>query len=256
MGSYIAVLKNSFTSTLAFPSNIITNILSYILRVSFLLVFWNFVGSSIDTQTNLLSYFLITSGISELLMVNNTNIGKSIRKSIHRGEINQILIKPVNIPLFYAFSTIGKLSFRILISSISVVIGLILFNNLTLEGLILFLIFFLLAIPLSFAYNLIEGTLSLLIIEVSGIKNSIHHIVRLLSGQWIPLTFFPILAQNILILTPIPYLLYMPFYGLNSTFNTDSLIMILIGLIYAIGLNLIIYKWWLSSLKKYDSAGS
>src|SRR5690606_36063287 len=210
---YLKIVKFNFLVYLTYPLEIAAYIAKYFVRIVFLFVFWNIVAQGakyeIDTK-ELFSYFLLTTSISDILMNDNTNLGRTIRKAVLRNNISQVLIKPVRLIGFFYAQTIGMFSLRLILSCISLIIGLILNPPQNLVSIFLFILFIIEAFFISFSYNLFEGALSFVLTEVTGIKNTMHHITRVLSGQLVPLSFFPETIKNILLLTPIPIMAYTP----------------------------------------------
>lgn len=260
MSLYLYLIKFNFLRLLTYPVDIFAYIIRYIVKLLFLLTFWNVVSltthNAVDTHY-LMSYFLLSIGISDILMSDNTNFGRTIRKSITRGKINQILIKPVNLVYYFYFETVGSIGLRVVMGIISIILGVFLNPPENIISILLFLIFFIEAFFISFAYNLFEGALSLIFTEVSGIKNAMHHVTRILSGQWIPFTFFPETLRSILFFTPLPIMVFGPINALNQyEISGETLLQIAIGFFWSAFLNYLVIKFWRRNIRLYDAAGS
>lgn len=260
MPLYIHIAKFNFLRILAYPVDIVAYILRYIVKLLFLLAFWNIVASTTNNNIDpqyLMSYFLISIGLSDILMSDNTNLGRTIRKSVQRGNINQILIKPVNLIYYFYAQTVGSIGLRMILGVFSIIFGVLLNPPQNLISILLFVLFMIEAFFISFAYNLFEGSLSLIFTEVNGIKNAMHHVTRILSGQWIPYTFFSESIRNFLFFTPFPIMVFGPINSLSQTeISSEVFLQLLSGALWAILLNLLVLKFWRRNLKSYDAAGS
>ncbi len=253
MNKYLTVLVYYTLRVFRYPLEGVAKILVKVLGIVFVLVFWNLILKG-EKATELLAYFLISSGIGEILFVTNTKLGRTIRKSVTTGEISNIIIKPVSVVGYLYLKTIGDTLPVYLFSIFCIVMGI--FNlKLTLEKLPVFLIFMGLAGAISFAFNLFEGALSLIFTEVSGIKNAINHTTRILSGALIPLTFFPGQLKNIVELLPFGTMIYSPVNSITAIGSFDFAKSLAVAVFWAITLNIVIYKFWIYSFRKFESAG-
>jgi len=214
-------------------------------------------STNLFTQKELIAYFLLATSISDITMADSGNLGRTLRRSIRSGGINQILIKPMN-AIFYMYSeTLGQIGTKIILAILSLLVALTINPPTTPLSALLFIFFLINSFCISFAYNLFEGSLALNITEVNGIKNAMHHISRLLSGQIVPLTFFSEHLRNLLLVTPVPYLAFVPISILTiKTIDSNTLAQILIAIFWSITLNLLVLSYWRTSLKKYDAAGN
>lgn len=253
MNKYLTVLVYYSQRISRYPLEGISKILIKILGIVFVLVFWSLILKGGKTD-ELLAYFLISSGIGEMLFVTNTKLGRTIRKSVTTGEISNVIIKPVSVVGFLYLKTIGDTLPVYLFSIFSVVMG-ILSLKLPLEKLPVFAIFFVLAGAISFAFNLFEGALSIIFTEVSGIKNAINHTTRILSGALIPLAFFPWELKNIVELLPFGSMIYSPVNSITMLDNFDFAKSFFVGVFWAVLLNFVMYKFWIYSFRKFESAG-
>jgi len=260
MKTYIAVVSFYYKRYLIYPYETITIVIKRFFNISFLLIFWNLIlqGSTINgfNLNNLLSYFLISDGVGELLMSDDTKLGRLIRKQVKSGNINQILIKPVSIIKYYYFLCFGQSSIKNIIAIISIVIGVIINHNLTLSSFLIFLIFMFNGFFVALSFNIFEGALSLIFTEVNGIKNAINHVTRVLSGAFIPLTLFPEGFRKIIELTPFPTMVFGPTNALRSSqFNIEIIKQIIVGLFWSLVLFVLVNKFWNYCLKKYEAIG-
>lgn len=259
MKIYLQVIKFNFLRYLTYPLEIVSSLLRNSLRIVFLVIFWTLVLETSNkgvTLASMMSYFLISNGIADLVMADSTNLGRTIRKEVQRGRISQSLIKPLNLIPYYYATTVGQMAIKEVFSVVIILIGLLISPPKSLTAILLFVVFFAIAFAVAFAYNIFEGALSLVFTEVSGIKNMMHHISRVLSGLMIPLTFFPEALRNVINLTPFPVMIFGPTNALTiDTFDSEVLKSLLIGIFWAVLLNILVIKFWNSAFKKYEAIG-
>lgn len=254
---YLGLIKFGFSRLIAYPFDLFLSLGNRLVIFAGLWFFWSIISKEVDLNIlELLSYFLIVQGLAGIMMTQSQKYGAFLRDAIKRGEINNYLIKPIKlIPLTYSI-VLGRRLDEIFMSFLFLCLGLLLYGPITLYGFFFFLIFTAIAILLSFAVNLFEGMLAFFIVEPKGVMNFIAHLIKIFSGFWIPLYFFPDSIGNILYYLPFRYMLYEPFISLQITsFNEQVLSSLIIAICWALFLNLIIYYFWLKGLKKYDAIG-
>jgi ABC-2 type transport system permease protein len=259
MKMYYQIAKFNALIWVTYPLSIITTILSKVVTLGFLIMLWQLIAKGSSKNINLeelSAYFLISDSISTITMAYSTWLGKSIRKMIKRGEINQYLVKPINlVPFIYSY-VLGAKLIQILLALLSFIIGIIILPPHSFVSVFIFILSILLAFAISFAFNLFEGTLAFITAEATGIKNAIRHVVRIFSGKAIPLTFFPKSIYNIAIFSPFPSMIYAPTVALKTKeLNSEVFQSLIIALFWAITLNLITQKLWRKYLKLYEGVG-
>jgi ABC-2 type transport system permease protein len=259
MEMYYQIAKFNALIWSTYPLSIVMTTLSKIITLGFLIMFWTLIAKNSSTNINfreLASYFLISDAISTITMSYNTWLGKEIRKAVKSGNINQYLIKPINIiPFMYSYVW-GSRIIQILLALGGFIIGIFILPPQSFISILIFIPSLILAFTISFTFNVFEGTLAFITAEASGIKNAIMHVVRIFSGKAIPLTFFPKSIYNIAIFSPFPSMIYAPTVALKTKeFNSEILQSLIVALFWAITLNLITQKLWRKYLKLYEGIG-
>lgn len=161
MKLYFKILAFNYKVYLAYPWEIVSKLFRSFLEIIALVILWFVISESGNLNrsiTELLSYFLISSSVANITMSMNGNYGRTIRKLVKYGNLNQVLIKPVNvIPFLYA-ETLGQIAINHFTSIVNLIIGLIIFpiTNSSLQ-LPLFFLMLLPAFIISFCFNLLEG---------------------------------------------------------------------------------------------------
>ena len=259
MGIYFDIVKFNFLRFFAYPWEIVASVLKRIVELLFLILFWSLVAKGSNGNINLtqiISYFFISMGIRDLVMSHWGPFGSEVGDEIKSGQINNLLVKPVSvIPTLYSIS-VGKSGMRMLLAIINLIIGIAIFPPKSFISICLFIIFFALALAISFAYNLFQGTLYFHLTDALAFKNGINNFVRILSGELIPLYLFPFTIGQILRFSPFPSMVYGPTIALSTSKIDETVIInILIAIFWAIVLNLLTFNFWKRSIKNYEAIG-
>lgn len=256
---YWDIVRFNFLRFLAYPFEILASVLKRVIEILFLILFWSLIVNSPGSHINLsqiVSYFFISMGIQDLVMAHWGPFGSDIATLIKTGQISNYLIKPLDIiPTVYSIS-LGRSGMRIILAIINLGIGVVIFPPKSIVSVFLFLIFFIFAWSIAFAYNLFQGSLYFYLTEAGGVKNALNNIVRIFSGEMIPLFLFPYTLSQIVRLTPFPSMVYGPTIALSTNnINGEVIINIFISLFWAVVLNIGVYLFWKKSIKHYEAIG-
>lgn len=255
---YFDILKFSFKQSLVYPQEVIAIFVRKAIQISALLLFWSILGKSTNGQLNvkeLISYFLISAGVVELVMA-NLNFGRNTLKKIKNGEINNYAVKPVNVIYYLYFSYVGYSGIDYLIAAISISIGLWFKPPQGIISILLFLAFLILAVFISLGINILIAVIGFLTPEASGFKNVVAHINKVLSGAIVPISFFPGITKTIVNLTPFPYLVFGPANAMKTGTMTNSVYFQLgIALFWACFLYFFSLYAWNTLFKRYEAIG-
>jgi len=256
---YFDIIRFSFLRFFAYPFEIIATVLKRIVEVVFLVLFWSVYIKSSGISVSLpqiTAYFLIAMGVADLTMSRWGALSSLIGNQIKSGQISNYIIKPTKlIPTLYAIS-LGRNGMRLILAVINIFIGLSLMPPKNIFSLVFFLLFFVNAWAISFAYNILEGTLFLHFTDAFGIRNSIQNFIRIFTGTMVPLYMFPSPLKEILRFSPFPGMVYLPANSLSNTLTPHGVGMdIGIGIFWGITLNLLAFSLWNHSMKKYEAIG-
>lgn len=260
MTVYFDIIRFSFLRFFSYPFEIIASVLKRVFEVIFLIMFWTiYIKSSGATVsiTQITAYFLIALGVADLTMARWGALSSTIGNQIKSGQISNYIIKPTRlIPTIYAIS-LGRNGLRLLLAVINIVLGLYLMPPKTPLSFLIFILFLVNAWAISFAYNVLEGTLFLHFTDASGIRNSLQNFIRILTGTMVPLYMFPSPLKEILRFSPFPSMVYLPANALSSSAPILSSLAtdLGIGLLWGIVLNFLAFSFWNYSMKKYEAVG-
>lgn len=259
MGIYFEIIKFRFLRFFAFPYEILASVSKRVIEILFLILFWSLIVKESGGQINfsqIISYFLISMGIGDLVMSRWGPFGGELGNQIKSGSISNFLIKPIGvIPTLYSIS-FGKNGMRVLLAIVNLTIGLIIYPPKGIISIILFILFFISAWWIAFAYNLFQGTLYFHLTDASGVRNALNNIVRVFSGEMVPLYLFPLTLGQFIRFTPFPSMVYGPIIALSTNIiNQEVLLNLGISIFWAVFLNFVVYIFWKKSIKTYEAIG-
>lgn len=260
MKVYFLVAKFNFKRYLVYPIEMISYLIKKVAIIGFLVFFWSvafkdFSANNLNLKENV-SYFIFASGVADITMVDSQILGKFIRRRVKSGEISNYLIKPVRFIPFMYFSSMGTEGMRYILGLASIIIGLLLNLPQSYFGLLFFIPFFINAFLLGLTVNLIEASASFYFTEVSGLKNSLNHIIKVFSGRLVPLTYFPAGLKSIIELSPFPYMVFAPTTSLEIVaINREVIRSLSISTIWALSLTCMILLIFKKALRQYEAIG-
>lgn len=255
---YLDILRFSFLRYLTYPHEIVATILKTFIELYFWVFFWGLFAASKPEVTvqSLASYFLVASGVNKIVMAQWGEFSGYIGRSVKMGLMNNYLMRPYNTLLYLHALSYGKEGISIIIAFVTIALGLALQTSFNLISLGLFILFLILAIIISFAINLMIGTIYFHATGANGILNAINHLIGVLSGLIIPLYIFPHPFNFIVQLLPFSHMVFGPVNGLRqTTITADILMQLMFAFFWAIVLNIAAFLFWKSSTKKYEAIG-
>lgn len=256
---YLEVIKLNAKQVFVYPYEVIATIISKFLRIASLLLFWTILTSTSETNLNtreLLSYFLIAGGVSEFVMATNLSFGKNTLRKIKNGEINSFALRPLNLIYYLYWSYVGSATLDYILAFISIIIGIVIFPPTSVFAIVLSLTFLVIATILSLSINILTATLGFMTTEASSIKNVLVHIIKVLSGTIVPISFFPGISQMLIKLTPFPFLVYGPTQALReNTLTNEVLLNLSLGIFWMSLLYITAHIAWNKLFKKYEAIG-
>ncbi len=180
--------------------------------------------SSTIKFTDLIPYYVL---ISLTFPVFKTSIDYEIGELTHSGEINNYLVRPIRIYLYFLTTEISKKIATLLILLPFISIPIIYFHY-QFNAVLVFaavIVSFLVSFNLSYLFGLSMFWLD----EFWVIRNVNDVLTTLLGGVVLPYIFFPTWAMTIIRFTPFPYMISMPARIIQDTAQPFD---ILIGLVW------------------------
>lgn len=240
-----------------FPLEIFASIFARVIDTMLFIIFWLIVGEyssngNINTR-EVISYYMIITGFIPFFYL-GMGIASQIIRLIKYGELNQVLIRPVN-PIFYPWAIrTGRNLISLIFGLIQVAIGIGIAGTIS-SNVIPYLIPVLFNTALiNAAFNIIIGTFGFYLTEANGVKNAFYHVAVLCRGELMPLFLMPVSVATFLQYTPFPasqYHLAILLQG-NRLPEWDF---IAIGTIWSVVLLFLALKFWNHGLKHYEAVG-
>ena len=161
------------------------------------------------SREQMLSYILFSSLITTLVSSTRTS---ELAAQIQDGSIMNLLLKPISVFSYYAALDVGDKCMNIFFGIIEFV-GIVLLFHVPLvapQAILLCLFFLACGIIISFFINLMLSFIGFWTPDVWAPRFLFTIIVFFVSGTYFPLDLLPEPIYRVLLLTPFPYLFFLP----------------------------------------------
>ncbi|MEJ2757602.1 MAG: ABC-2 family transporter protein [Anaerolineales bacterium] len=215
MKAYLAYVRGSFITVMAYRSGFIFAILNNLAYMTIVFFLWRSIFQGQETIKGLTfdQTFLYITMASSTIVLLKTWTDWEISTQITQGSIIMSLVKPVNFQWLMLAQSLGFSLMNFLSVSLPSILFLVFVFKVNIQTGIGFL-FFPLALVFSFLINAtidyIVGLTSFYTESIWGISATKDIIITFLSGALIPLQFFPEAAQKVLKLLPFQAMYYLP----------------------------------------------
>lgn len=213
LAPYIEFARKAFAREATYRADVFTNVGSVILRVYLFRSVWTALYAQNAAPPDVPLHAVITYSTIALLMslvleIDGTRI---IREKLREGTIATDLIKPISLPLYFFSDGFGMTAFALtlLVPAILVSLLIVHIDVPSVLGLLMFLISFAIGYLVNFLLNFLMNTVAFWTLETFAIQLIVRWISDLLSGQIVPLIFFPAFLQQ--------WVLALPFAAIYST---------------------------------------
>jgi len=265
MGKYFSV----FTLTLKEYFAYRLNFLIWRLRVfiGFLVPFFlwltvikevkNFSGYE---KESIVSYFFFSHLLSYFILGTRT---VDIAGQIQNGEIINLLLKPMSFFYYYFFRDLADKILNLLLSFFEVFLFFKIFSisfpSANLQFLPFFFLFLTLGLFLSFYLNLLISFLGFWSAEVWAPRFIFFILISILAGNFFPLDLLPKKLFSLIILTPFPYLFFLPVKMISSPQTLmdkiDIYFLFFMGSFWLVILFFLVQFFWQKGLKSFSFWG-
>jgi ABC-2 type transport system permease protein len=195
LAPYTEFAKKAFAREATYRMEVFTEVGSLIVRVYLLRSLWTALYAQNLAPLNLPLHSMITYATVALLMslileVDGTRL---IREKVREGTIATDLMKPISVPFYFFSDGFGQTMLHALLVIPSLMFALLLVHidvpSAPVFG--VFLLSFLLGYMVNFFVNFLMNAVAFWTLETFAIQLIVRWVSDLLSGQIIPLTFFP-----------------------------------------------------------------
>lgn len=254
---YLGIIQ-AFTYRLSFilwrVRNIFNLIFIYFLWTS---VFTNRLSVFSYSQEKLITYILIISLLSSLILLTRTG---DVAADILSGDIMNYFLKPISFFKFIVSREFADKLLNLFFTVIEIVILiLILKPHIFIQSnpVSYLLFFFSLVIGgvISFFISLNISFIAFWSNEIWAPRWIYSIFIWFLAGSFFPLDILPKAVYSFLLLTPFPYLIYLPAKLFLDGFSLKLAIPLLISCVWCLGLYLATKKMWAKGIKIYSAYG-
>jgi len=262
MHKYLIVLKQYWQNIFVYRTSFVLWRFREFISSLMALTIWKVIFTNQEAafgyqQNQLIAYIFLATVLHNIILTTSLN---NLAGDIYSGGISTKLVKPINIWLSLGFQDIAdkilNLSFVILESTILYFIfkPVFIFPSLT-HGLI-FVTWVILATLISFIINLLFGSIGFWSPDSWGPKFLFYMFLDFTAGKLYPLDILPNFIQQIVYLTPFPYLSYVQTQLFLGRLQSDQIIPItLVMITWILGLTFIFKIIWNKGLKNYTAMG-
>lgn len=192
---YVEFLKKAFAREATYRMEVLTEVGSLVLRVYLLRSLWTALYAQNAAPMDLPLHSMITYATVALLMslileVDGTRL---IREKMREGTIATDLMKPISLPMYFFADGVGQTLLHAVLVIPSVLFALLLvhIDVPPPQTCAMFLLSFMVGYCVNFFINFLMNSIAFWTLETFAIQLIVRWVSDLLSGQIIPLTFFP-----------------------------------------------------------------
>ena len=251
MKSYLYIAKMRFISTLAYKFDVVVTMLGNILVMLTTIFIWHTVYSGKGSVAGVNESQMVTYAILAALLntLQDTQVQNTIVQKVVTGEIAIDFLRPVNLLLSWMSDDIGSNISWFFLNLVPVVLLSALFFKpvLAVSGLALFLLpaAVVLSFLLVWLMFCIVGMLAFWFMELGNLGIVQGQLIRLLSGVFIPLWFFPDWVQTVSRYLPFQYMSQFPLSICIGKVGTEGAIKgVVIQFIWVVFLGIVLHLIW------------
>lgn len=264
---YFPFLSSTIEAHITYRINFFMFVLGNLLQTFVAYYLWKavFLSSSKTTLSgftfqNMVIYIFMSAVTGKFVISGADGI---VGEEVHDGSIAMNLIKPISYHFRVFFTLLGEVCYNFMFVGLPLWIGLIVVRFLTVKELppnISTILTYILSMIFSFIilylFDFCFGLLAFFVTYIWGLRRLKSALVAFLSGQVIPLAFFPGWCQKILNIIPFGSIYYTPVMVYLNKLHGTSLLMGLAIQVLWICILVLIVKWlWNKAINKLTILG-
>lgn len=218
---YMPFLENQFKRNLAYKGSFYLFILCslfgpFISYYLWMAIYGSAMGSVLGgfTQAEMVVYVFMTYVTSSLVKI---DISDEISDDVMEGTVSMTLIKPIDYRMSLISKAMGESLYRFLAPSVFVWVGMEIYKVTVLglgitpiKNLLLYIVSMIMSFFIFTLFEFCFGMVAFVTTYMFGMNMAKEAILGFLSGQLIPVSFFPEAAQRILEFLPFSSMIYAP----------------------------------------------
>ncbi|QKS73189.1 ABC-2 family transporter protein [Paenalkalicoccus suaedae] len=216
MSMYVEMIRIRFLMMLAYRTNYYSGILIYSINIGAYYFLWQAIYGAQDSIQGLsvtqMTTYIAVAWMARAFYFNN--IDREISQEIQEGKVAVEMIRPYSYLGVKTMQGLGEGIFRLLFFSVPgmVVIWLVLPLEFTsnVSTWLLFALSLLFAFIVNTQLNLITGILTFFLLYNTGLIRAKRVVIDLFSGLLLPISFYPLWAQQVMAFLPFQSISYIP----------------------------------------------
>ncbi|MBD8071196.1 ABC transporter permease [Bacillus sp. PS06] len=257
MDKYLEMIRIRFLMMLAYRTNYYSGILIYSINIGAYYFLWTAIyGGQEEIQG--LSVIQMTTYIAVSWMARAfyfNNIDREIAQEIKEGKVAIELIRPYNYLGMKTMQGLGEGIFRLLFFSLPGMVIVSFIFPLSFATSFITWCYFAFSIMLSFIVNtqinLLTGIMTFFLFNNDGLIRAKRVVIDLFSGLLLPISFYPLWAQNVMNFLPFQAISYIPSMIFTEGFQGQEIVhALLIQLVWVVVLILPIQALWVLAKKQ------
>ncbi|MFD1735232.1 ABC transporter permease [Bacillus salitolerans] len=257
MAKYIEMIRIRFLMMLAYRTNYYSGILIYSINIGAYYFLWSAIYGDKGTIQGL-SVLQMTTYIAVAWMARAfyfNNIDREIATEIKEGKVAVELIRPYHYLRMKMMQALGEGIFRLLFFSVPGMVIVSLFFPLEFSSSITTWLWFFVSIVFSFIINtqinLLAGVTTFFLFNNDGLIRAKRVVIDLFSGLLLPISFYPVWAQDVMSFFPFQAISYIPSMIFTEGFQGSEIVQaILVQGIWSLVLILPVQFLWVLAKKQ------
>ncbi|WP_332631898.1 ABC transporter permease [Halalkalibacter flavus] len=216
MSQYLEMIRVRFLMMLAYRTNYYSGILIYSINIGAYYFLWSAIyGGQEEIQG--LSVLQMTTYVAVAWMARAfyfNNIDREIANEIKDGKVAIEMIRPYNYLGMKTMQGLGEGLFRLLFFSVPGMVIVALVFPISFSASFSTWVFFFISLIFSFIVNtqinLLTGIMTFFLFNNSGLIRAKRVVIDLFSGLLLPISFYPLWAQSVMMYLPFQAISYIP----------------------------------------------
>jgi ABC-2 type transport system permease protein len=262
LSGYLALFRMGIKDRLAYKADYVIWLLFRIARPLIMLMIWTaiYLNTSATTIGGFTlaatsAYFFFSMPVTVAI---SESVSEIMQDDAQSGSVASARVRPMSYPLNVLFSSLSLEA----VDTVLLVLPLLALTFFafhlvpTIASLSLFLVEVVIGLAIVYLIGFFVGTTAIYLTNIYGLIATYSIMVWLLSGAMMPLSFFPLYAQQLLALSPFPIMCYLPIATLLGTAGSAQIAGgILVSLAWVAVLSALAYFWWKRISRDMGSAG-
>ncbi|MBV8750548.1 MAG: ABC-2 family transporter protein [Candidatus Eremiobacteraeota bacterium] len=206
LAPYVAFAAKAFSREATYRMEVFTNVGSLMVRLYLMKAVWTSLYAQNAAPAGVSLHAVLTYTVVALLMslVLEIDGTRAIRDKIHDGSIATDLMKPISLPFYFFSDGVGMTLLHAVLIVPALLVSLLIVHIDVPPPHVLaaFAVSFLLGYLVNFLLNFLMNCVAFWTLETFAIQLMVRWVSDLLSGQIVPLIFFPGVLQKIVLALP------------------------------------------------------